>query len=107
MQLVDIITWGTVLVAAIVAIASIASSFYIAWVYRQRKEESAFLTHLVNRDIRVSLASAWILGYIAVALAGYSLARPWGALAIGIPVVVMMIGPISDAWLWRSERRRR
>lgn len=97
--------------AGAVALAAVASGVYIGWVYRQRREEALFLTRLVYRDIRVSAASAVILGVIVIALYGQvqenEIAPDRLVLSaiITFAVCLMMYGPISDALLWRRERR--
>ena len=103
----ELVTIIVLVVAAVTAVAAIISSVYIGWIFNQRQEDALFLTRLVHRDIRVSLASAVILGYLALVMLGYSLGKPWGALVIGIPVIIMMWGPVSDARLWHSERTER
>lgn len=90
----------------VVAVAAVVSGGYIAWVYRERHEDALFLTRLVYRDIRVAIGSAVILVYIVAALLGLSPGRPWGALVIGLIVSVFMYGVVSDALLWRRERRK-
>jgi hypothetical protein len=104
-EIAEGVTLFVIVVAAIVAVAAIVSALYILMVYRQRHEDSLFLTRLVHRDVRVSFASAVILVYLIMALSGASFGRPWGAVVIGVPVILMMIGPVSDALLWYRERR--
>lgn len=94
------------LVALAVAVACVVSGAYVFHVYQQRHEEALFLTRLVHRDVRVSIASSLIAGVIAWAYLVEPLPRPWGGLVIGAALIVMMTGPISDALLWRRERRR-
>ena len=103
MTLIEIITTAA---AAIIAVASVISAIYIVYVYRRRNEEALFLTRLVHRDVRVSIASAVILGYIVLALTGNSPGRPWGSVIIAAAVGVMMLGPCGDAYLWWKERRK-
>jgi divalent metal cation (Fe/Co/Zn/Cd) transporter len=93
--------------ALAVAVASMLAAVYIVNIYRQRHEEALFLDRLVKRDIRVSIASAVILAYIALALLDLSPGRPWGSLIISLCVMAMMYGPISDALLWFRERRKK
>jgi uncharacterized membrane protein YfcA len=94
------------IVALVIALSCVMSGAYVYSVYRQRHEEALFLTRLVHRDIRVSAASAVIAGIIAVAYLAEPLPRPWSGLLIGGALIVMMLGPVSDALLWRKERRR-
>lgn len=101
-----LVTLLVTVVCIAVAVAAVASGAYIAWVYRQRNEEALFLARLVTRDLRCSAAALIIGVYIAAALLGYSLGRPWGALVIAAAVVVLMVGVIDDALLWRKERRK-
>lgn len=101
----DPITLTIIVALLITAVTASLSGAYITWVYHQRTEEALFLTRLVHRDLRVAIASAVIVLYMALSLAGFGLGRPWGAVAIGIPIIVLMIGPIGDALLWRKERR--
>jgi hypothetical protein len=103
-NLVTLVVTG---VSAFVALAAGVSALYIYYVYHQRHEDALFLTRLVHRDLRVSLASAVILIYIVLALSGFSLGKPWGALIIGGAITIMMIGPISDALLWKKERSKK
>lgn len=101
----DLVNAIIAIVFGVVALASGVAALYILWVYRQRKEEALFLTRLVHRDIRVSLASMVILGLIVLARLGLTLPQPLGGLVAGGAVVAMMVGPISDALLWRRERK--
>jgi hypothetical protein len=94
------------ILALAIAIVCVMSGAYVYRVYRLRHEEALFLTRLVHRDIRVSIASAVIAGLIAYAYLFEPLPRPWSGVLIGGALIVMMYGPISDAMLWRSERRR-
>jgi hypothetical protein len=32
--------------------------------------------------------------------------RPWGAVLIACAVILMLVGPIDNALLWRKERRK-
>lgn len=102
----DLVTLGVVIACLATGAASVVSSFYIVYVYRQRTEEALFLDRLVRRDVRVAVAAAVILAYLAVSLTGHPLDRPWGAVLIGGAVIVMQIGPVGDALLWFLERRR-
>ncbi len=92
--------------ALAIALICVVSGTYVYAVYRQRHEEALFLTRLVHRDVRVSLASAVIAGVIAWSYLLDPLPRPWGALLTGAALIVMMLGPIDDALLWRRERNR-
>lgn len=103
---VELIESTVVYLAAFVAIVAIISTLYIVNIYRQRHQEALFLTRLVVRDVRVGVCAAVILIYLALALSDRGLGRPWGAIVIGIPVIVMLYGPTSDAMLWWRERRR-
>ena len=94
------------LIALAIAMACVVSGAYVYYVYRQRHEEALFLTRLVHRDVRVSIASAVIAGIIAIAYLAEPLPRPWGGLLIGGALIAMMLGPVSDALLWRKERQR-
>jgi len=100
------------LLAVLFSAAAIVSAAYIVWVYRHRnvtpdqRVGELFLTRNVVRDVRVAVCATIILGYLALALAGYGLGRPWGAIVIGIPVIVLLYGPTGDALLWRKERRK-
>ncbi len=94
------------IIALAIAVASVVSGLYVYRVYTQRHEEALFLTRLVHRDIRVSIASAVIGGIIAFAYLAEPLPRPWGGLLIGGALIAMMLGPVSDALLWRKERQR-
>lgn len=105
-QFATVVTLIVTVVFGVVALAAVVSASYIAYVYSQRNEEALFLTRLVHRDIRVSAASAVMLIYIILSLAGFSLGRPGGAVVIGGAIVLLMIGPISDAYLWWKERRK-
>lgn len=89
------------------AIAAIISAAYCFWIYRQRNEEALFLDRLVRRNIRVAIAAAVIFVYIFLSRLELTPGRPWGGLIITIAVIAMMYGPISDALLWRKERRQK
>ena len=105
MDVADVVQTVITIGGAILAVAAGVSAIYIQWVYRQRHEEALFLSRLVTRDIRVAVASVVILGYIVLNFLGYGLGKPWGSLIISVSIMVMMFGPISDALLWRKERR--
>lgn len=92
-------------VSAVVAVIAVASAIYIGRVYSQRHEQALFLDLLVRICVRVSVAAGIILGYLALALSGFSLGKPWGAIVIGVPVILMMSVPLSIALLWYQERR--
>lgn len=97
----------TSLMCLTVAASAGLSGLYIWYVYRQRHEEALFLTRLVHRDLRVAIASILTGLLIAVALLGQGiLLRPWGTLIIGFCLSALMYGVVSDAILWRRERRR-
>lgn len=96
--------------AAFACLAAIVSGLYIWLVYDQRDREDSrdalFLTRLVIRDLRVAVCGAIILGYLALSTAGLGLGRPWGAIIVGVPVIILLYGPTSDALLWRRERAK-
>lgn len=94
------------LLALGMAVACIVAGGYIWYVYERRNEDALFLTRLVHRDIRVSLASALIAAVIAWAYLFEPLPRPWGGIIIGTALIAMMLGPVDDALLWFRERRR-
>lgn len=96
---------GAECVAVLVAVA------YILRRYSQLDDKAPFLTRLVHRDVRIALAGVIIGATIVYSLVRYSLPQldlgpllpPLGALAVGIPLAVLMYGPISDAVQWWKE----
>lgn len=93
------------IVAAAFGIACVLAGVYILYVYRQRNEDAPFLTRLVHRDLRVSIASAGIAALVFVSYVLEPLPRPWGAVVIGVCLIAMQYGPIEDAIQWFRERR--
>jgi hypothetical protein len=106
MTFVDIVNSAVILAASLACIGAVVSGGYILWIYRQRFESALFLDRLVNRDLLAAACGAVILAYLALALSGYSLGKPWGAIVIGVPGILLLWGPTSDALLWRKERRK-
>lgn len=104
--IIEAVELAVLLICALFATSAIASGVYIVWVYRQRQEDALFLERLVKRDVRVCVAAAVILIYLALAMADLTPGRPWGAVIIAAAVIAMLIGPTDDAVLWWKERRR-
>ncbi len=103
-QFINLVTLGTTTLAVLIAIAAVLSGAYIAYVYRQRKEQALFLDLLVRICLRVTAAAAIGVGYIALALSGFSLGKPWGGLVVTLAFVLPLTVPITVALLWRKER---
>ena len=94
-------------VALAVGIACGASGLYMANVYRQRYEDGRLLRRIIVRNIRVSIAATAVAVLVAYSYLNDPLPRPWGAVVLGVALVAMMWGPISDAVLiWRERRTR-
>lgn len=95
------------------AIAAIFAALYVAVALRPQKGQEPFLDRLVHRDLRVGLGGAPIAFIVAYSLVRFAvpelglgpLVPPLGALLIGIPIAVMLFGPIDDAiQVWRDRR---
>lgn len=104
-ELTGTITFLTIVGSLIVALVAVISGAYIWHIYRLRHEEALFLQLLFRLCMTVTFGSAWIAIYLVLALVGHGLARPWGAVAIAIPVILMMQTVIQVARVWRRERR--
>lgn len=103
-ELIEMVESSVLVVCGFIAVAAIISGVYIVHVYRQRHEDALFLERLVKRDVRVCVAAAVILVYLALAMADLTPGRPWGAVIIAAAVIAMLVGPVDDALLWRRER---
>jgi hypothetical protein len=97
------------------AIAAVVATLYVKIALRREQGKEPFLDRLINRDVRVALAGvpiAFVVGYSLVRFAVPELTLgplvpPFGALLIGIPLALMLVGPISDAAVvWRERRTR-
>lgn len=95
------------------AIAALVAGWYVAWALRPQRGKEQFLDRLVIRDIRVALGGAPIAFIVAYSLVRFAipelglgpLVPPFGALLIGVPIAVMLFGPIDDAiQVWRDRR---
>lgn len=93
-------------------VAVLISVAYILRRYSQLDDKAPFLTRLVHRDVRIALVGTLIGAVIVYSLARYALPQldlspfvpPFGALLIGVPLAVLLWGPISDALQWRREQ---
>ncbi len=96
-------------------VLSLIAAAYIVTVYRPVRGQAPFFDRLAVRDVASALSGA-LIGAVAI----YSLVRfidpglgleplvpPIGALAVAIPLFVLLYGPISDAIaIWRERRNR-
>lgn len=95
-------------------VAALVATAYIVRRHSQLIDKAPFLTMLVNRNVRVALGGAVIGAVILYSLVRYALPElhlspllpPLGALLIGIPLALMLFGPISDGYVWWRESRR-
>lgn len=95
------------------SLLAIVASLYVAVVLNPERGKEAFLDRLINRDIRIAIAAAPIAFVVSYSLARFAipelalgpLVPPFGALLIGIPLAVLLLGPIDDALTVWKERR--
>lgn len=92
--------------------AALASGVYIAIVYHQRREDSEYLRRLVVRDWRVAAGAVPILIVVVYSLLVFAfpdrltpIARPWGSIAVCIPIAVFLYGVVDDARQFYRDRR--
>lgn len=113
-HVVDSATLGIALFLAAEAVVAIAAALYIALSLRPERGKEPFLDRLVNRDIRVAVGGAPIAFIVVYSLVRFAVPElglgpilpPLGALLIGIPIAVMLFGPIDDGLtIWRERRR--
>jgi hypothetical protein len=106
---------ATLLVALsliVVGIAAAISGVYIVYVYSQRDGDSLYLRRLVIRDLLVAFVP-WLTDFLVIygfLVYAYPetfspLPRPIGSLVIGVTLVVLRWGVISDALRFREDRR--
>lgn len=109
----DSVTLVLALLLLAEACIAVGATVYIASVTAPVKGQERFLDRLVHRDKRVAFAGAPIVFVIVYSLVRFAvpelglgpLMAPFGALMIGIPLAVLLWGPIDDAIVIVRERR--
>jgi multisubunit Na+/H+ antiporter MnhF subunit len=113
---VDGITAALTLFMSVEVVIALVAAAYIVSVYRPVRGQAPFFDRLAVRDAAAAMAGA-VIGAVAI----YSLLRyiqpEWGlapliqpvpAILVGVPIVVLLYGPIADAIaIWRSRRAPR
>ena len=108
---VDELTLVITVTLIVEIVASMIATVYVAYRYRGLDDKAPFLARLVQRDIRVAFAGAFIGIVIVYSLIRFSVPAlqlgpippPWGALLVAVPVGLMLLGPIWDAITWWRE----
>lgn len=110
----DLVTVVVAVAIAVRAIRAIRAWRYVEGVYRNRVGDVSELARIVERDRFIAIGGAIILAIVGWSLANFSwpqlvppIPRPFGSLAIGAVIWIMLRGPIEDAKAWRHLRGER
>lgn len=111
-DLASIVTLAVAVVIGILSAAAVVAAIYVQSVYNEREADVREFRRLVKRDRRIAFGGLIVeLLVVWACLAAVwpetfqPIPRPWGAVAIGIVVALMMYGPIDDAIAFRELRR--
>lgn len=106
----DPVVFAIVLLLTGEAIVSIGAAVAMRMRYGRRLIDSIIWDRLVASELRTVVASLLILaltlyGLLRIPFMWPPVPQPWGVLALGVALALLMWGPISDWWMLREIER--